>query len=452
MNRPMYEMLSSAAGRGSFHMPGHKGRGPFGALDPFPLDTTELPLTDDFYCPEGAIRRAQALYAQATGAGATLFLHNGSTAGIHAMLQLWAGEGDAVLLPRNAHLSAANACILGGLEPVWMPVTQRPDGYCFLAERTVLDAIEGHPEAKTLLLTRPDFYGGCLPLEKIVAAAHARGIRVVVDEAHGAHLPWLAGLPSAGACGADAWTQSVHKTLPGFTGSAVLHLRDAADESAALRILRREQTSSPSFLLMLSIDDARAFLEEADGRARLDRVAEAANALRSRLTGGPYRDAHASWADTGQRFDPTRLVLDTPQGGPALAKALQARGVDVEMTDPARAVFILSCMDEPADILRLADILAEIPAAQAPRPALPPRLPLPPRAMSLRRAALAPSEPVPASRAAGRVAAASAGLYPPGIPLVCPGEIIPQDVADRLAAASPRQRFGMEGDCLLCVR
>lgn len=452
MDRPMYEMLSAAAGRSAYHMPGHKGAGPFGSFDPFWLDTTELPGTDDFYCPEGAIRRAQALYAQAAGAGATLFLHNGSTAGIHAMLQMWGGEGDCVLLPRNAHLSAANACILGGMACAWMPVTQRPDGYCYLAEETVLAAIQRHPEAKALLLTRPDFYGGCLPLERIVAAAHARGIRVVVDEAHGAHLPWLAAIPSAGACGADAWTQSVHKTLPGLTGAAVLHVRDAADAPAALRVLRREQTSSPSFLLMLSIDDARAFMAEGEGRARLARVAEAADVLRARLADTPLRDAHAAWGDTGQCFDPTRLALEAPQGGPALAAALRERGIDVEMTDPFRAVFILTCMDNPGAIRRLGDTLASIPTCPATRRALPPALPLPPAAMSLRRAALAPSEPVPLSQAVGRVAAASAGLYPPGIPLVCPGERIPQDVAARLAAAPARQRFGMEGDCLLCVR
>ena len=452
MRRPVYEMLAAAAGRDSCHMPGHKGRAPFGVIDPYALDTTELPVTDDLYRPEGGLREAQRLYARAVGAGATIFLHNGSTGGIHAMLQLWAGEGETVLLPRNAHLSAANACVLGGMNPVWMPVTQRADGYCYLAEGTVLAALAAHPEARAVLITRPDYYGGCVPLERIVAAAHARGVRVVVDEAHGAHLPWLGGVPSAGDCGADAWTQSVHKTLPGFTGAAVLHLRGAEDARAALRVLRREQTSSPSFLLMLSIDDARAFMAEGEGRARLAEAVSAAQALRRALPATSYRDAHDAWRGTGQLFDPTRLVLEAPQGGAALAEQLGARGVDVEMSDHRRAVLILSCMDAPEKIRRLGDILAALPAKAAPLAALPPQLPLPPRRMPLRRAALAACEPVPLARAAGRVAAASAGLYPPGIPLVCPGEEITEDAVGLLAAARGGQRFGMEGDCLLCVR
>lgn len=452
MRRPVYEMLTAATGRDSCHMPGHKGHAPFGPVELYALDTTELPITDDLYAPEAGLREAQRLYARAAGAGATVFLHNGSTSGIHTMLQLWADEGEDVLLPRNAHLSAANACVLGGMNPVWMPVTQRADGYCYLAEETVLAALAAHPTAKALLVTRPDYYGGCMPLGRIAEAAHARGVRVVVDEAHGAHLPWLADIPSAGACGADAWTQSVHKTLPGLTGAAVLHLRDAADAPAALRILRREQTSSPSFLLMLSIDDARAFMDEGEGRGRLEEAASAARALRRGLAATPYRDAYAAWGDTGQLFDPTRLVLEAPQGGAALAERLRLRGVDVEMTDHRRAVLILSCMDSAEKIHRLGDILAALPAQAAPLAVLPPQPPLPPQRLSMRRAALACCERVPLAQAAGRVAAASAGLYPPGIPLVCPGEEITEDAVSVLAAAAGRQRFGMEGDCLLCVR
>lgn len=449
--RPMHDMLLAASGRRSFHMPGHKGKAPFGPEDLYALDTTEIPLTDDFYCAESGIAKAQKLYARAAGAAETLFLHNGSTAGIHALVQLYAGEGDTILLPRNAHLSAANGCVLGGVKAAWFPVTQRQDGYCYVAEEDVLAALEAHPQAKALLLTRPDFYGGCLPMERIAARAHALGIRLVVDEAHGAHLPWSADVPSAGALGADAWVQSVHKTLPGLTASAVLHLRNAQDRPRAMRILRREQTSSPSFLLMLSVDEARAYMEQA-GRARLAAVTDAASALRARLPGLGYADAHAAWQHTGLAFDPSRLVIAAPQGGFALAESLRQRGVDVEMADARRVVLILSPVDGPEDILSLADVLADIPPVAVEAPPLPDMGSLPEKVLDLRPAAMADCEAVPLENAVGRIAAASAGLYPPGIPLVCPGERVTGQVAGLLSAAGTQERFGLEGDQLLCVK
>lgn len=449
--RPMYDMLLSASGRRSFHMPGHKGKSPFGLDDLYALDTTEIPLTDDFYCAEGGIAQAQALYAQATGAAETLFLHNGSTVGIHALVQLYAGEGDTVILPRNAHLSAANGCVLGGVKAVWIPITQRPDGYCYVAEEDVLAIIDAHPQAKALLLTRPDFYGGCLPLERIAAKAHAMGMHLVVDEAHGAHLPWSASAVSAGALGADAWVQSIHKTLPGLTASAVLHLRNAADRPRAMRILRREQTSSPSFLLMLSMDDARAYMEEM-GREGLKRISAAADELRAKLPGLGYADAHAAWTDTGLTFDPSRLVIAAPQGGFSLAESLRQRGVDVEMADAHRVVLILSPTDEPENVLSLVKVLEDIPPCKAALPALPDMRSLPEKVLDLRPAVMADCEAVPLNAAKGRVAAASAGLYPPGIPLVCPGERITGQVVDLLSVAGTQERFGLEGDKLLCVK
>jgi len=448
--RPMYEMLTAAAGRCSMHMPGHKGQSPFGPVDVYALDTTETPLSDDLYAPERGIDAAQRLYAAAAGAARTLMLTNGSTSGIHVMVQLYCREGDMVLLPRNAHLSAVNGCIMGGVKARWMPVSMTADGLCYMKESDVLAAMDAHPEAKAVFLARPDYYGCCTELEAIVEVAHARGMRVIVDEAHGAHLPWFGGVKSAGACGADAWVQSVHKTLPGLTGSAVLHLKDETDHARALRLLRREQTSSPSFIQLMSIDDARAFMQ-AQGSKRLAAVAAAADEVRRALPSLGYQDAHALWRGTGLAFDRTRLVIDAPQGGAALASALQERGVDVEMHDLRRVVCILSAMDSPQEVLRLEAVLKEIPPKRANIPALPMLAAIPERAMEVRQAAMADCVNVPLADCAGRIAAAPAGLYPPGVPLVCPGEVIPQEIADRLINVKNQERFGVEGDTLLCV-
>ena len=364
--RPVYDMLTAVSARRSGHMPGHKGCSPFGAADLYALDTTELPNTDDLYAAEGGLCEAMRLYAQAAGAAKTIFLHNGSTAGNHVMLQLYARDDETVLLPRNAHLSAVNACVLGGMRVKWMPVRCTPDGYCYLAEEDVLAALRANPDARAMLLVRPDYYGGAMRedvFRRIAAAAHRQGTKVVVDEAHGAHFPWCDGMTSAGALGADAWVQSVHKTLMGLTGSAVLHLADSADEKRAWTLLRREQTSSPSFLLMLSIDDSRAWMEE-NGRARLRALSETVNDVRRRLVGTPYHDACAEWANLPVCFDPTRLVISAPQGGKCLAEQLREAGLDVEMADERRVVLILSVMDDTAEIRRLPELLANIPAAE----------------------------------------------------------------------------------------
>ena len=429
-------------------MPGHGGRAPFSPWEPYALDTTELGITDDLYHAERGIARAEALYARAAGAGASLFLTNGSTCGIHVMLQLYAREGDTVLLPRNAHMSAVNACILGGLRPVWIPVTVTEDGYCFVREAAALAAIRNHPEAKAILITRPDYYGGALPLESIAREAHARGMRLVVDEAHGAHLPFWDRLPDAGRQGADAWVQSVHKTLPGLTGCAVLQLKRPEEAAAALRLIRREQTSSPSFLQLLAIDDARAYMEE-QGRQRLARVADLAETLRRRLPGTPFRDAHESWRETGLRFDPTRLVLRCGDGY-RLQELLQERGLDVEMADSRRAVLILTCMTEPERLRQLEEVLRTLPPIpEGEHPAIWMNE-LPEQVLTPRQAVMRPTEPVPLEQAAGRVGAVPAGLYPPGIPLVMPGERISPEIVHALE--SRPERFGTEGDTIECVK
>lgn len=452
--RPIYEMLRAGAARTSGHMPGHKGHAPFGAADLYALDTTELPNTDDLYAAESGLREAMRLYAHEAGAARTLLLHNGSTVGIHGMLQLYAREGETVLLPRNAHLSAVNACVLGGMKAVWIPVRCTPDGYCYLAEEDVLRALLAHPEAKALLLVRPDYYGGAMREEvfrRIAEAAHRQGTRVVVDEAHGAHFPWCDGMTSAGALGADAWVQSVHKTLMGLTGSAVLHLRSEADEARAWTLLRREQTSSPSFLLLMSIDDSRAWMAQ-HGRARLRALADAVAEVRNRLNGTPYQDAYAAWANLPVRFDPTRLVIAAPQGGKRLAEQLRAVGLDVEMADERRVVLILSVMDDLDEIRRLPALLAEIPTGAEKRFApIAPLPPLPEAVLTPRQATMAEEITVPLAQAEGCVAAAAVGLYPPGIPLLAPGERVTREIIRQLQEAGTRERFGVEGDNLRCA-
>lgn len=451
--RPVWAMLNAVSKRFSGHMPGHKGASPYGTSDLFALDTTEIPETDDLYEAQGALQVAMEAYAEAAGAAKTLFLHNGATVGIHVMLQLWAREGETVILPRNAHLSAINACVLGGMCVVWLPVECTQDGYCYVLPEKAMATLQAHPEAKAMLLVRPDYYGGAMrdtDFQRLIDAAHAQGTKIVVDEAHGAHFPWHPDMTSAGVLGADAWVQSVHKTLPGLTASAVLHLRQAKDADRAWMLLRREQTSSPSFLLMMSIDDSRAWMQE-KGWAQMELVTKAVMQVRKRLMETPYRDAHDGWKKLPVTFDPMRLVLEAPQGGHALLQQLRENGFDAEMADERRVVMLFSPMSELARVLLLPELLNKIPATLSKFSEGKQLLPIPESVMTPRQVAMAEEMLVPLEQAEGKVSAVAAGIYPPGIPMVCPGEKITAEIIERLQAAGEQERFGVEGDCLRCV-
>lgn len=450
-SRPMMEMLRQVSGRRSLHMPGHQGIAPFAPWNPYALDTTEIPLTDDLFAPGGAIAQAQGLYARAAGAGGTLFLTGGATAGIHAMLQWALSPGDQVLIPRNCHHAVLHGCAAAGAEPVWLPVALTADGYPYLREGDVLSALAAHPQAKALVLTRPDYYGGCIPLAAIARKTREMGMRLLVDEAHGAHLPWWEDLPSAAAFGADAWVQSAHKTLPALTGAAVLHLREGAQVPPMRRVLRRVHSSSPSFLLLASLDDARAYMA-LQGKGLLQQVAERAAQLRANLPAMGYADAQAAWRRTGCAFDPFRLVIQAPQGGFALQQQLADAGVDVEMADAHRVVMILTPVTPLDSLDRLESRLSQFPREDRPEDVPPPPMDVPPRAVSLRDAVLGACQLVPIAQAAGRISGGAVGQYPPGIPLICPGEVFTKEIMTHLTRLPPGQRFGMEEEQVWCLK
>lgn len=449
-SRPVSDMLTQNLGRLRLHVPGHKGNALFGGGETEAFDTTELPVTDDLYAPAGAVKKAQERMAAAYGAAHTLMLTGGSTAGILTMLLYAASPGDTVILPRNAHHSCLSACILGDLRPVYVPLKTLPDGYGYAPEAVFLKAIAAHPEARAVLVTRPDYYGGMVPLARIAEAAHEKGMRLLVDEAHGAHLNWLGDFLTAAANGADLWVQSAHKTLPALTAGAMLHLAKGEDARRALQRLRLVQTSSPAFYLMKSLDDAVAWMEE-NGKAALAALRERLAGFRPRLADWGLADAHDSWRALPMEFDPTRLVIASSGGGYALASFLSKQGIDVEMADAARIVCVLTVMDGPETFSRLSSALEKVPRPAVRAPLFPASCPLPRQVLPPRQAAFARQEPVPLSRAAGRICGVSAGLYPPGTPIVAPGEEITAEVLEILLSAPEENRFGLWEGQLVCV-
>lgn len=450
VERPMHDMLLAAAGRLSLHMPGAQGRPPFGPMEPYRLETTELPVTDDLYAPAGAVARAEALAAASAGAAHTLMLAGGSTAGMHAMLLYAAGGGGAVILPRNVHASAIHLCAVAGLEPVFARPAFTASELCYTPEQSYLEALERHPHARAMLVTRPDYYGALHWPQSAVARAKALGMLVLCDEAHGAHLNWDAHTPTAGDLGADLWVQSAHKTLPALNAGAWLHAGPGVDARLLRARLRMVQTSSPSFVGLMALDDARAWMD-GHGAQAVAQLTAAAARFHARAAALGYGDGQC---EPGWAYDRTRLVIGAPQGGFALAQALAQRGIDVEMSDARRVVCILSLMDGPERLKRLLAALEQLPPAPCAAQAVPmPPTELPPRDAPLKQAAFAPAQAVPIAQAAGRVSAVTAGLYPPGTPLITPGERITPALAAYLNAMDGSRLFGLGPDATIdCIR
>lgn len=447
-NRPLSRMLIAASGRVRLHMPGHKGKLPAEWMDSN-LDQTETAVTDDLFAPSGAIVQAQACYAKSADAAYSILLSSGATSGMLAMILSSVPEGSKVILARNAHHSAMSACIWGDLSPVFVWPSGYEKGIPLLTANDFVEAINQNTDAKAVVITRPDYYGICVPLEPIVQAAKAHGMVVLVDEAHGAHFNWCASPQSAMRLGADACVQSAHKTLMALTGGAVLHLRAGMDEKRALRTLRMVHTSSPSFLILSTVDNARAWMDEY-GEEALAKLQLDIDVFWSQLD--------ADYKNAQQRFsmpcDTLRIVIDVTGRGVSGWDAqswLTSQGIDPEMADDCHVVFIPCVSDEKNWLLLAANALNDMPRGEYAvkdneyanlRPCT---------ALRVRRAALAGGMDVSVADAVGKVMANGIGVYPPGIPLCVPGEVLTQEILSIILASPERCRFGVENGMVRCV-
>ena len=415
MHTPLCDALRTFAATSPLrmHMPGHKGAGlPLPELSAAAaLDFTELPPTGNLFEADGPIRAAEELWADAFHMDACLFLTGGSTQGVLSALTLTCRPGDAVLLDRGCHRSAYNALALLDLHPhyLYRPWVETEGISGPISPQAVEKELAEHPEIKTVCITSPTYYGVQSDISTLASVAHTHGARLVVDGAHGAHLPFLGDFSLSAA---DVAVVSAHKTLPAPGQSALLFANGLPLEELC-RAASLYGSSSPSYPMMAALDAARAWMER-EGVPRLLETAEHVAALRAAFP--------ALHPQLSLILDPTRLVLSCPDGF-AVKEALEARGIYPEMADRRHVVCICTASDTAESFRRLEEALQEVLPLGEPLPPIPlPPPPQPELACSPRTARFAPVETVPLLLAEGRIAAAQVAPYPPGVPVVAPGE------------------------------
>ena len=409
---PLCHILRQYAAQNTarFHMPGHKGGNlPLEELSAAaPLDVTEIPGTGNLYCPGEPFDAAQRLWAEDFGFEHCQLLTGGSTMGLHTGLALLCRPGEKLLVDRSCHRSVFHVMALLDLEPVYLERPWLPGENLIgpISPEAVEYGLNCHPEIKTVCITSPTYAGVLSDIREISHIVHGHGGKLLVDGAHGAHLPFLGENPFLGA---DAVVVSAHKTLPALGQGAMLFTSGILPAQVR-RMAAVFGTSSPSYLILASMDAARDWLEGEGGSLYREAALQV-----SRL-----REKFPALGGEGLSLDPTRLTLKV-KDGPAFARALEGRGIVPEMEDGGHVVLICTPWDLRENFRRLEEALEAMAGEMGPCPPIPAPL-LPRRVCSLREALFAPVETLPLEQCAGRTAAAPLAPYPPGVPVVAPGE------------------------------
>ena len=439
----------------SFHMPGHK-HGNFLdeklveliGLECFKADQTEIEGLDNLHLPVGMIAQAQRLAAEAFGAKKSYFLVNGSTSGIQAMLMASFEIGDQIILPRNIHVSVIYGLIQLGLKPIFINPVFNEKYRIFegITPQQVEEAFKVNSEAKGILLVNPNYFGICVEIENIIKVAHQYGKIVLVDEAHGAHLYFNKNLPvSALKAGADLVTTSIHKTMGSLTQTAILHVGGEKVNMAKLEVaLQMVQTTSPSYPLMASIDGARRKMFS-DGGQALDTLMLQIDTFREKIK---VLDGCNFFAledlNINGELEPTKIVLNFSEADYSVNEIgtilREQYLIEYELILEDNIVFLAAVGNQENDFNRLADALGKILNSRIPNDSfLNKRIPnysmtidynfsIPKPEMTPREAWFSPWEEVAIKECINRISAQWLAPYPPGIPVLIPGEVITEEI------------------------
>ncbi len=428
-----------------FDVPGHKrGRGNPELVQLLGqqcvgLDVNSMKPLDNLGHPVSVIRRAEELTADAFGAAHAFLMVNGTTSSVQTMIWSVCKAGDKILLPRNVHKSVINALVLCDAIPVYVEVQVNPQiGIALGVElEQVRRSMDENPDAVAIIVNNPTYYGVCSNLEGIVALAHERGIKVLADEAHGTHLYFGEDLPVSGiAAGVDMAAVSMHKSGGSLTQSSILLCGETMDAEYVRQIINLTQTTSASYLLLSSLDISRRNLA-LRGRESFEKVKHMAEYARNEINeiGGYYAyGKELIDGDSVYDFDVTKLSIYT-QGigltGIEVYDLLRDEyDIQIEFGDIGNILAYISIGDRIRDIERLVGALEDIKrlyekdsndlyCGQFIQPEL---------AMTPQQAFYADKRRIPLSQTAGKISAELVMCYPPGIPILTPGERITEEI------------------------
>lgn len=417
----LFEFAHSGAIR--FFMPGHKGGASLGSnylSSVMPYDVTELNATDDLFDPKHVIAESQRALSDRFGVMAAHYLTGGSTLGLYGALSLSARPGDRVIFDRGCHKSVIDAAVLLGLRPVFLGAEYSAEGILLPpSSADVYAALEKYPDASSVVITSPSYYGLCASLEMIHAITDAAGAELIVDAAHGGNMLFMDRLPLC----AEFTVVSLHKTLPALTGAAVLFSNKYPAEEITKR-LSLFSTSSPSYLILASAEKCITYMDS-EGRESLYALAEKAAYFTAWLDiSTPF--SHIEQASS----DITRIVIHTGRtlmSGYELYDSLEDEfAIICEMADDENVVLIPSVANSASDFEALQAALLSLSARARKKfsyaPPDPP--PDPVFGMDMREAFFSDKEYISPRAANGRISCETLTKYPPGIPYLMPGQLI----------------------------
>ncbi len=448
---PLFDALMEYVNRETipFHVPGHKkGVGvdsqfkKFIGDNPFKIDVTVFNLVDSLHHPTGPIKEAQALAADAYGADATFFSIHGTSGAIQAMIMSVVGEGDTIIVPRNVHKSVTAGIILSGAIPVYMqPELDKTLGIANgVLPETVEKTLRENPHAKAVLIINPTYYGVSTDLKSIADIVHSYDIPLIVDEAHGPHLKFSDRLPmSAMEAGADLCSQSTHKIIGAMTQGSLLHVRTKyVDIERVQAIMNLLQTTSPSYILMASLDTSRRQIA-LEGEELLEYAINLAEETRERINKIPgfYCYGKELLGNPGVfAIDPTKICITCRNLGITgfdLDMILSNKyHIQMELSDLYNVLAVGSFGDTKENMDKLIEALTEISSEYMNKekrksdfldiPDIPKQVLIPREAFNGQKTS------VPLDDSVGQVSGEFLMAYPPGIPILCPGEVITEEI------------------------
>ncbi|WP_028517039.1 aminotransferase class I/II-fold pyridoxal phosphate-dependent enzyme [Ruminococcus flavefaciens] len=457
VNAPIYEALRKFRRMRvvPFDVPGHKrGRGnmeltEFLGEDCMNVDVNSMKPLDNLCHPVSVIKDAEMLAAEAFGAANAFFMVGGTTSAVQSMIMYACKEGDKIIMPRNVHRSAINAIILTGAVPVYVnPDVNHKLGIALgMSVAQVEQAILENPDAKAIMVNNPTYYGICSDLKKITELAHAHGMLVLVDEAHGTHFYFGENFPvTAMAVGADCASVSMHKSGGSLTQSSFLLMGKNINSDYMRQVINLTQTTSASYLLLSSLDISRKRLA-LGGREIFAQTVEMAEYARSEINeiGGYYAYSRELInGDSIYDFDVSKLSIYTLPIGLAGIEVYDLLrdeyDIQIEFGDIGNVLAYISVGDRKRDIERLISALAEIKRRFGKSEAnmLTQEYISPVVAETPRKAFYSSKRSLPLDETAGEVCSEFVMCYPPGIPILAPGELITPEIIEYIKYAKEK--------------